>query len=158
MAWKVCQQLFNYILTVGFNSCMMTPTMKPCDDKQSCLIDFEEFLSMDPKQTQYWDHKCNGCVIGTARKTEDWTPEDGNGSNCLECFGPLPTRKKSGKGITRSGYCRECASRKQTNHGNQSKRTGVKAYWGYREVAHKIVEYNDGRRKCTTSVDADTPT
>ena len=75
---------------------------------------------------------CMNCREGAARQLEDFVPEPGFGPNCWQCGDDI-----CGKD-SHTGLCRVCASRKQTNRGNRSKREGVKAYWGYKEIAHKI--------------------
>jgi hypothetical protein len=97
-----------------------------CQSKQSCLHTYNDFLSKDPKDSRYRDHPCCGCVIGLARKTEDFVPPPGIGPCCIQCGYELSH--------SRTGLCMECSRRGNRNTGNKTKHSHA-AYWGYREVS-----------------------
>ena len=118
-----------------------------CLTKEACLRERSKALMVNGPTG--WDNKCMDCAVGMARQMIDFVPEPGFGPNCIVCGYPIASRnsstKANGKIYMKTGLCMECGKRGKSNKGNQAKRGGVKAYWGYREKAHEIVEYRKAK-------------
>jgi hypothetical protein len=103
-----------------------------CKDPKLCIAFQKETFSTTRYQM---NDPCRSCNVGRARMdyaTKDDRPS-GFGEFCIRCAGPVGHD-------TVTGVCLECVHRGGTNKGNRSKRTGIKAYWGYREKQDKIIK------------------
>lgn len=108
--------------------------MTACQSKRSCLAERER--TFRKSMYEAWVSKCMNCIEGAARQLDDFVPPPGFGPCCTQCGWELPM--EDGRVKTHSGLCKECSHRGKTNKGNTKPRVNVKAYWGYREMAHKI--------------------
>jgi hypothetical protein len=79
--------------------------LETCRDESACIRNLNEFYKLPPLP-QLQDYPCNGCVIGTARMTKNFVPEDDKfGNSCLLCGSDITGRSPI-------GYCRPCTRRK----------------------------------------------